>query len=499
MHYGVHVPGSPGLDTYGLSQMDTIRTKSPLNLASRICRDDPASEKRSCGGAADCAGVGGGPCIAASPELSFKHQISTVDSRHTSSRDGAAPDRAILQAQVSQSIVWQKIYPYDNVYDVQGTDQFSNCLFDPDDDGNDEDSYFDPSDPNRRLGPSSTCYPEFVFSYLGDTDAPFSPANIGRASDGPGLEGSLGIGTWVESKFDLSRFRGRSVRIRWLITTIKVSDSPTHEALFMWNPIPADDGWYVDDVRVSQTLGASVPTASYDTTDNSALPGCGAPCTALAAGLSASPPSAPSPGRRVELSALGSSADRCLDGTLLYQFWIDGDGNGTLGDAEDTIAREFAVDPIFEDAPSLTTRYGVRVKCSSSPAPCTDDETVLVTVGCPGAPGTYLSEAWWTNLRFDDETTLVTPLAHQRIDAVRGVLNALRAGGAFGGETCLASDLSGRTITDAATPASGDGFYYLLRGADAACNENRSWRTFSAAENPGDPARRDTQISACSP
>ena len=38
-------------------------------------------------------------------------------------------------------------------------------------------------------GPSSTCYPRMTFSYLGDTDEPFDPANVGNASDGPGLEG----------------------------------------------------------------------------------------------------------------------------------------------------------------------------------------------------------------------------------------------------------------------------------------------------------------------
>ena len=36
-------------------------------------------------------------------------------------------------------------------------------------------------------------------------------------------------------------------------------------------------------------------------------------------------------------------------------------------------------------------------------------------------------------------------------------------------------------------------------GADALCNENRSWSTFSPKENPGDPARRDAQVAACSP
>ena len=39
----------------------------------------------------------------------------------------------------------------------------------------------DPDDPYHRLGPSSTCYPEFDFSAAGDTDAPYAPGNVGMA------------------------------------------------------------------------------------------------------------------------------------------------------------------------------------------------------------------------------------------------------------------------------------------------------------------------------
>ena len=96
---------------------------------------------------------------------------------------------------------WRKISPYQNLYDSQTVDYYWECLFDPTDDGNTEDDY-DPTDPERRLGPSSTCHPEFVFSRVGaiffsDT---FDAQDIHHASAaGPGLQGSLGPGTWVES------------------------------------------------------------------------------------------------------------------------------------------------------------------------------------------------------------------------------------------------------------------------------------------------------------
>ena len=68
-------------------------------------------------------------------------------------------------------------------------------LFDPTDDGSTEDDFFDETDPERRLGPSSLCFPEFVFVHQGDTDEPFQVNNIGRATEaGSGLAGNTGDG-----------------------------------------------------------------------------------------------------------------------------------------------------------------------------------------------------------------------------------------------------------------------------------------------------------------
>jgi hypothetical protein len=271
LHYGTHTFGNPALDTYQFGQLDAIRSKVPVNLAARVCRDDPAPNKRSCNTTSDCVTVGGGPCTAASPELSFKHQISLVDWRGTSAPRDLTIDRGVLHAQIVGTSTWEKLMPYENVHDTQAF--IWHCSFDPIDDGNTEDDFFDPTDPERLLGPSSTCFPEFVFGYIGDTDGPFNPVDIGRASDGPGLQGSVGIGTWVESRFDLSRFRGRSIRLRFVLTSVQPPGHISWEDTFMWNPVPYDDGWYVDDLRVSQTLGAASATVTLDAADNSALPG----------------------------------------------------------------------------------------------------------------------------------------------------------------------------------------------------------------------------------
>jgi hypothetical protein len=268
LHYGKHLPSS---STTSLSQLAAVRTRAPIRLAARVCRDDAAADKRSCDEAIDCLPVGGGPCVAATPELTFKHQISAF--RRTT---GTAIDRGVVQVQSTTDGVWEKLYPSTNIHDEQPHCCFSDCSFDPVDDGNDEDDYFDPSDPDRRLGPSSTCLPEFSFSYLGDTDDAFDADNIGRASDGPGLAGSVPPGTWVESRFDLSRYRGRSVRLRFLYTTLQPNaDTQTWSDFFAHGLEigPEDDGWYVDDIRVTQTLGSLTPTGATDATDNDALPG----------------------------------------------------------------------------------------------------------------------------------------------------------------------------------------------------------------------------------
>ena len=48
-------------------------------------------------------------------------------------------------------------------------------------------------------------------------------------------------------------------------------------------------------------------------------------------------------------------------------------------------------------------------------------------------------------------------------DAMRSALNELPVGGG-GAETCLASGITGTSITDGTVPTEGSGFYYLVRG-----------------------------------
>jgi hypothetical protein len=475
LHFGVHdASGDPDLDTTPLATLDAVRLIDPLNLSY--------------------AAAGG------TPELSFKHQISLVDNRGTSTPTGEAVDRGVVQLQLADGAgaaigSWQKLYPYHNVHDAQGTDNFVDCTFDPTDDGNDEDDFFDPTDPNRRLGPSSTCFPEASFVFLGDTDHrnPPSPFAIGRASDGPGLAGATGPGTWVESRFDLSRFQGRRVRLRFLETSIEVDPIANYESAFSWNPVPLDDGWYVDAVRVAPTL-TSPATVAVDTADNSALPGCGNACDSLGADLVADPSTVAAPGALSELSAAGSSADRCIDGTLQYQFWRDSDDSGTIDTAVDERLRDWTDNPLLLAVPRRTTTYGAFARCSSAPA-CAGSATpalATVVVNCPATGNVRFTQ----RIVFSGPDDVGWPVV-ETVDAIRGNLNDLRAasgGGAgdFGTsvETCVLDGVPASGFSDATVPPNpGDARYWLVRSA--ACNAP-GWGSGGPGEVPG----RDSTIPA---
>jgi hypothetical protein len=50
-----------------------------------------------------------------------------------------------------------------------------------------------------------------------------------------------------------------------------------------------------------------------------------------------------------------------------------------------------------------------------------------------------------------------------RYDVIRGTLSA----GSGSAETCLVNEATARTLTDGEVPASGTGFYYLIRASNA--------------------------------
>ena len=74
-------------------------------------------------------------------------------------------------------------------------------------------------------------------------------------AEGPGLRGAIDRGTWVQPKFLLDGFKGRRIRMRFLITTIEVETAVTvNDTNIGADNEVGDDGWYIDDVQIPQVL-----------------------------------------------------------------------------------------------------------------------------------------------------------------------------------------------------------------------------------------------------
>ena len=391
--------------------IEGVETISPLAMGfAKICSNAPLTLCPS--GDTDCPMAVVNSCIDAEPRAVWKHQVSLIDDR---SVNASAPrrtaDGTVIMVQLANPVDdspvgdWFKVTTVANQYDSQREDNFNVCSFDPIDDGNTEDDFFDPTDPFRLYGPSSTCFPEFVYTYMGDTDGAFDPLALGNATQGPGLEGTVGVGTWVESVVDLGRFKAQYVRVRFLAAALKLA--PTWQAAFNFDvSLPFDDGWFIDDFRVKDAItsaavlegdvkaNASVcsgdgTTACVDDTNcagngSCQFPQCGVTCNTVTASLVADPADAlAAPGQVVELSASASMADRCIGGVLQYRFWIDENGNQTgFEPGTDTLLRDWTENPILLQAPGDTTNFAADSRCSSATS-CLGTAYNTVVVACP--------------------------------------------------------------------------------------------------------------------
>jgi len=499
LHLGVHLNTAlPDLDTTRLKQLDAIRTINPINM----------------------------PLSGANAELTFAQQISLVDnSAGVNVTNGFSVDRGVVAVQLATTGVpsgsWIKIFPYVNVYDQQGENDFSNCIFDPIDDGNNEDSYFDPTDPGRLYGPSSTCYPEFVFVRQGQTDyrKTFDVSDIGLASDGPGLQGCSGTGclpanipggqifnpgTWVRPRFSLVPFAGRTIRLRFLFTSIEIGTTQTMNLFFGRPNITGDDGWYIDDIHVDTALSAAL-TLAADTATITPIP-CGA-CSAVTPAITATPNTLSGPGQIVTLDGKASAVDRCINGIVQYQFWADTNANGTIGDGPDVLLRDWTDNSQFVDAPLTTTQYGLKARCSTDPNcdSATNSIALNVPVTCPSTAtlsvySIQVNKPSLTGAEPDSNATVSGWGGPVGVKLVRGDLATLRSsGGVSNVDTggCLSNGALVSSVADNSAIAPGAMVYYLVR-APQLCNllGSGSYATTFTSEKPGAGGNRDTDIAA---
>jgi len=480
-YFGIYLTDPAGQFTTPANVIESIATSSPINLGTAF------------------------------PELTFWHQVSLLDGRGLNMPNPRNGDSGIVQGKLvntaDEDITdWFNLEPFQNGYDTQAYDNYFNCYFDPIDDGTTEDDFFDPTDPNRRLGPSSSCFPGSQFSCIGESALPFAVDNTCNASTKPAADShdaALGAGTWVETKINLAPFRGQRMKLRYMVTGLKISPFETwHEAFPDLNPDPRDDGWWVDDIRISESLVTpavlQVDTkilrhcagdvsigciTSQDCIDNGttgpctgAAPQCGPTCTTLSAEIVTDPDDTGgaldellvAPGQPITLDA-SSSAGTCLDGALQYRFSKDGGA---------TVLRGFSENPLFLDAPQIDTDYLVEVRCSTDGPDylCSDPgtspnaaRTVDVNVDCPTSGSPLLGE-FETILAQGDKTTWGWATSAS-FELLQGDL----AGAST--YTGARSTATGNSFNDATLPQPGGGRYYIVRELGTLCNEVGSWST----------------------
>ncbi len=517
------------------ANMDAVGSANPINIGfAPVCsetRNVPCDTDSDCSTDACPTCNPGEVCQPVSPELSFKHQISLVDWRHTGADYRTSADAGIVALQQADTDSagtpvgdWIKIYPYYNDYDQQRHLWWTNCMFDPTDDGSTEDDFFNPEDPFRRLGPSSTCGTEFNFSYSGDTDADFAPGNVNFATEpDSGLQGYTGTGTWIESRFNLDSYKAMRIRLRFLTTATKVEGGETWEDIAAWNPGPWDDGWWIDQIVISDTL-QSFAVLSNDDKDNSSLPTCGSICADddsdgvgdVFPDLVADPAGTlGAPGQSVELDAVDSYATRCLNGSLQFRFWIDNDGDSSGGGVLDELLRGWTDNPVIVNAPDATTTYVVEVRCSSDPETCVDSTALQVPVNCPWS-GTARTDDYWGDIFAyagycsDDAEEFCTTntdcagtctMPHDgtiflswatKGSRRKGSTVRLDDGGkALGGYNINQQwmSLNMKGFQDASIPTSGEVWGYLIRPDGPYCNQPGSWQNWAGSE-----PTRDTSL-----
>jgi hypothetical protein len=480
-YYGIYLTEPAGEFTSPLASVESLASSAIVNL-----------------------GVG-------SPNLTFWHQISIMDGRNLG---GIPNDRSADRGVVHAKIVddngddvsdWMVLAPFQNTYVTQAVSNYFNCMFDPIDDGNTEDDFFDPEDPARDLGPSSTCFPELAWSCQGDTDQDFDPSNICQAQNAPAPDShvnAFGTGTWVKAEFDLTTLKGRRIELRFLVSALK-AESETWEEQFANNPAPADDGWWIDDIEIDETLAlpaqilvdsnelkscadnpdqGCLVQADCDNTGNAGPcngppPPCGETCSIagldlvvvtdpddnggpLAEQLSA-------PGQPIEIDASGSSGT-CLDGSLQFRF----DKNGV-------IQRDYSENPVLIDAPASAggaTVYTVHLRCSSQPTQgaCETSTTVTVTEDCPGTGTTTPA---FDTITADSKTVFSWP-GYLEWFLVRGDLGQVSTY-----HVLTTSSATGSSFSDTLEPEIGEGLYYVLRQARY-CNQDSKWTSGGVNESP---------------
>ncbi|HZN03238.1 MAG TPA: thrombospondin type 3 repeat-containing protein [Candidatus Polarisedimenticolia bacterium] len=260
---------------------------------------------------------------------------------------------------------WDKLVPFQNVYDHK-PNAFSvfggyYCEFTPTDTGT--------APPNPRGVHETTCYPLGTWSHCGSTIGTVATATVDCA--GPGEVDATGVGVWVQTKFNLSGYVGQRVRLRWIAEswTFDENSSNYFEIGGTWAATQQDDGWWLDDIRITGTI------QSQFTPNPDLAPSPGAICpsdpcnqalgdggtnvvlniTDLNGNVLDGVTTFPFAGQSIRVSAIDSTnPGGCMNGVLEYEFSKDG-----------VVKQAFGPKSFYLDAPESAANYGCRARCST--------------------------------------------------------------------------------------------------------------------------------------
>ncbi len=346
------------------------------------------------------------------PVLTFKHQMSLMNSSDDdgaiNSPAGFSADQGVLQIQRADAAgdsvgPWRRVESITtNDYHTQNFTGYVVCTFDPTDDGSTEDDLYDPG---IRSGPSSLCSPNYTWSALGHTSQLQTSGDVRLGDPGSGLGGTLGTGTWVETSVDLSEYRGRRVRLRFITSSIKNSSTlETWEAQFgPFNPDPRDDGWWIDDLFIDDTL-PNPAVFSIDTNPNTNLAGSGdvdgdgvSDACDLCAGDDTGQADP-------DLDGIGNACDNCPDVFNPDQADSDSDGTGDVC-TPDTTPPSVAVVFPADGATDVPTSTGITMLFDEMVDPATaNTQSINLELNEVKVPGTVSVDG--TVVAFDPDAAL---------------------------------------------------------------------------------------------
>jgi hypothetical protein len=415
-------------------------------------------------------------------ELSFFHIVDTMDNNAFNALTGQAVDFVDVQIQVFDASAgggsgawgfWDRLAPFQNVYDhiayiwsTFGTSP-TYCNLTPTDTGS---GGFAPRGVKETM-----CFPNGVWSHCGNSRDQTNPGQC----DGPGEPGASGPGLWVQSKFALDNFLGQTVRIRWIAQSWEFDccSSSYYELGGGWAPQLDDEGWWIDDIRLTGALqAAALPPPDIKAPGPGACPAQACNAASGDGGFAmdlvvaeADLDSLVVGGESITVSAAATTnPGGCVGGGTQFRFFK----NGTT--AADVV-QDWSSDPTYVDNPTADATYRVQARCSVFPA-CS---STITSAASTEAIQVYSADGQDITLTLTHTagTTTVQWLTRPQSVLVSGYdyfVGTINSSGDTGQNTLTGLACSSGNIaqvlpfgtpltrTDAVTPAIGTSRYYLV-------------------------------------